>query len=161
MRLYHGSTDIVAHPDVTKSRPNLDFGQGFYLTSYEEQAENWAKRKAFLENTVGFVNEYELAENLSGLSILRFSDADADWVEFVCDCRRGGDRWKDYDLIIGGVANDKVYYAVDMYFQGLWGIEQTLDALRFYKVNDQWCFVSQKTLDERLRYIGHREVANG
>ena len=33
MKLYHASSVAVEHPDVAHSRPNLDFGSGFYLTS--------------------------------------------------------------------------------------------------------------------------------
>lgn len=38
MRLYHASTVVVERPDVEHSRPNLDFGRGFYLTAIHEQA---------------------------------------------------------------------------------------------------------------------------
>ena len=30
MKLYHASTVRVEHPDVQHSRPNLDFGCGFF-----------------------------------------------------------------------------------------------------------------------------------
>ena len=158
MRLFHGSTTVVSNPDVTKSRANLDFGRGFYLTSYREQAEGWARRKAFLESGAAYVNEYEVTEDFTGYKVLHFSEANAKWVEFVCSCRRGEDTWREFDLIIGGVANDRVYYAVDMYYQGAWGMEQTLDALRFYKVSDQWCFVSQGVLDRMVSHVGYWEA---
>lgn len=38
MKLYHGSTVVIEHPDVMFSRPNLDFGTGFdkaYEVSHE------------------------------------------------------------------------------------------------------------------------------
>ena len=154
MILYHGSTAVVPRPDVSMSRGNLDFGRGFYLTSYREQAEDWARRKAFLAGTKGFVNQYEVNEDFDTYKVRWFLETDAEWVDFVCSCRRGEDGWKEYDLIIGGVANDRVYYAVDMYYQGLWDMKRTLDALRFYKVNDQWCFVSQTALDQTVHYAG-------
>lgn len=152
MILYHGSTSIVSMPLVSRSRANLDFGKGFYMTSYESQATNWALRKARMEHGVAYINEYEAADDLVGIRLLRFNEPNAEWVEFVCDCRRGGNGYKDYDLIIGGVANDRVYFAVDMYYQGIWQMEQTLEALRFYGVNDQWCFVSQDALDRLVSY---------
>ncbi len=31
MKLYHGSTVIIQQVDILKSRPNKDFGRGFYL----------------------------------------------------------------------------------------------------------------------------------
>ena len=155
MILYHGSTSVVIHPDVRLSRSNLDFGQGFYLSSYSEQAETWAVRKAFLENAAPVVNQYEVEDDFSDCRVLRFPESDEEWVEFVCSCRRGEALWQNYDLIVGGVANDKVYYAVDMYYQGLWNMAQTLEALKFYKVNDQWCFVNQGVLDQKVRYMKH------
>ena len=33
MILYHGSYLAIEKPDLLHSRPNLDFGKGFYLTS--------------------------------------------------------------------------------------------------------------------------------
>ena len=158
MILYHGSTVAVPRPDASMSRVNLDFSRGFYLTSYREQAEDWARRKAFLAGAKGIVNQYDVDEEFDMCRVRRFLKADAEWVDFVCSCRRGEDEWKEYDLIIGGVANDRVYYAVDMYYQGLWDMKRTLDALRFYKVNDQWCFVSQILLDQSVRYVGYWEA---
>ena len=41
--LYHGSYLEVTHPIARAGRKNLDFGQGFYLTTIREQAEAWAR----------------------------------------------------------------------------------------------------------------------
>ncbi|WP_172135484.1 DUF3990 domain-containing protein [Adlercreutzia sp. ZJ473] len=153
MILYHGSTVEVPHPDPARARKNLDFGQGFYLTSHRSQAERWAKRKAMLEDASAVVNEYEFAERaLENFAVLRFDESDADWVKFVCDCRRGGNAYQKYDVIIGCVANDKVYEAVNMYFRGYWDIDTTLKALKYYDKNDQYCFVSQAAVDALLSF---------
>lgn len=158
MRLFHGSSIVVSEPRIGFSRSNLDFGRGFYATSIRTQAERWAKRKAFLDNSsTAIVSEFELGD-LASLKTLEFKEPDADWVDFVCHCRRGGSQYKGYDLIIGGVADDKVYEAVSMYFKGLWDMETTLDALRFYEVNDQYCFVTQKAIDETLAFVASHEV---
>ncbi len=157
MRLYHGSSIAVPEPQVSFSRKNLDFGQGFYATSVRRQAEAWAKRKALFAGGSPIVSEYEM-NNVSSLRLLEFPDANEKWVEFVCDCRRGGSRYKDYDLIIGGVANDKVYEAVNMYFKKLWDMQTTLDALRFYDINDQYCFVTQRAIHKALVFVGSYEV---
>lgn len=44
MILYHGSFVVVAQPDLLHSRPNVDFGKGFYVTPIYEQAEKWCNR---------------------------------------------------------------------------------------------------------------------
>ena len=38
MILYHGSFLEIARPDLVHSRPNVDFGRGFYVTPLYEQA---------------------------------------------------------------------------------------------------------------------------
>ena len=158
MRLYHGSNAAVIQPLVAKGRPMLDFGQGFYLTSYQEQTANWARRRALRAGGSPMLNVYEFDNMAEGLRVLEFGDNDAAWVEFVCACRRGGTGFRDYDLIVGGVADDKVFAAVDFYARGLWGMEQTLEALRYYRRNDQYCIVSQWVVDERLKFMGLEEV---
>ena len=45
MIVYHGTTQIIEHPDIKYSKKYLDFGPGFYLTSFEDQAKKWAFRK--------------------------------------------------------------------------------------------------------------------
>lgn len=45
MRLYHGSTEMVATPQIRKPNRALDFGNGFYTTTDYAQAEQWARRR--------------------------------------------------------------------------------------------------------------------
>ena len=40
MRLYHGSNIAIDNINLAMCRPYKDFGQGFYLTDIEEQAQN-------------------------------------------------------------------------------------------------------------------------
>ena len=41
MTLYHSSHLEIAKPDLLHSRPNVDFGCGFYVTPLYEQAAKW------------------------------------------------------------------------------------------------------------------------
>ena len=41
-KLYHGSYIEVATPFVGLGRKKVDFGQGFYLTKLQSQAQSWA-----------------------------------------------------------------------------------------------------------------------
>lgn len=82
----------------------------------------------------------------------------AAWVEFVCECRRGGTAFRRYALIIGEDADDRVFAAVQMYFDGLWDMPTTRSALKFYEKNGQYCFVSQSVVDSRLLFCGASEV---
>ena len=69
MIVYHGSNQIVEHPDVSYSDRNLDFGRGFYVTTVKEQAEKWARRKAGFSkgSERAILNVYEMKMDRWGL----------------------------------------------------------------------------------------------
>ena len=106
MILYHSSYTPVRKPDITFSRDYLDFGKGFYLTSIYEQAEKYAQRFK-RRRKAAWVSMFELEYNPMDWEILQFHAYDKTWLHFVTRCRAGKDN-SDYDLIIGGVADDKV-----------------------------------------------------
>ena len=65
MKPLHGSSMRVEAPDVAFSKRALDFGRGFYLTSFLPQAERWAKRKVMRHGGKAIVSDYELDDDLS------------------------------------------------------------------------------------------------
>lgn len=151
MRIYHASDVVVSHPDITHSREYLDFGKGFYLTTIYEQAEKYAQR--FLRRKRdAWVNTYDLDEDWSRWNVLRFDSYDKDWLVFVSKCRMGQDVG-DYDLVIGGIANDRVIVTIDRYFAGELSQEAALGLLKFEKPNIQYCIRSEEMIQSCLTYI--------
>lgn len=107
MRLYHSSNIIVEKPDTSHSRKYLDFGRGFYLTSIYDQAIRYAQRFK-RRGQSAWLNIYEFSINEeSKWNIQKFDTYDEQWLDFVALCRDGKDVG-DYDMIIGGIANDRV-----------------------------------------------------
>ena len=149
MIAYHGTTVQIEHPDVLHSKKYLDFGKGFYLTTYKEQAERWALRKAARLGGDAVVNIYEL-DDLADYNVIDFGFDDEAWIDFVCSCRKGDECYKAYDAIIGAVADDDVFKTVDMYARGIWDKERVIQELRYYKKNNQICIVNQSVLDKAL-----------
>ena len=45
-----------------------------------------------------------------------------------------------------------------MYFRGLWSKDKALEELRYFKLNDQICIITQKVLDEILIYKGSYQM---
>lgn len=152
MIVYHGSIEILKNPDVMHSKKYLDFGQGFYLTTFENQAKKWAARKGMRQKKTPIVNVYEMSEEWQNLKVLSFEKENEEWLDFVCACRKGEPLNKEYDIIIGNVADDDVFKTVDMYFRGLWDKKKVLSELRYYKMNNQICIVNQETLNRLLTY---------
>ena len=150
MIVYHGATEIIEHPDISFSKKYLDFGQGFYLTTYQKQAERWALRKALRQGKEPVVNIYKFLDDLSKYRVIQFEGENEKWLDFVCACRKGETIYQTCDIIMGPVANDDVFKTVDMYFRGLWDKEKALQELRYYKLNNQICIVNQDVLNEVL-----------
>ncbi len=158
MIVYHGSSEVVRQPDILHSFRALDFGKGFYVTTVREQAERWARRKVVLDGGRAIVNLYQMDDDMTELRVKRFPDDLSDWIEFVCDCRDGKLGYQDYDLIIGKVANDKVFRVVDMYHAGIWDKERAIMEIRAYPNYDQLAFITQIAIDKLLRFKGYLEV---
>lgn len=152
MTVFHGSNMEIQKPSVSFSKNYLDFGKGFYVTSYQNQAERWAARKASRYGGIPTVNLYTLLDDLSQFKVLKFDNENEKWLDFVCGCRKGEELNKDYDIIIGNVADDDVFKTVDMYFRGLWDKERTIQELRYFKMNNQICIVNQEILPAVLNF---------
>lgn len=153
MLVYHGSIYKIEFPDVKFSKKYLDFGQGFYLTTFQKQAEKWALRKADrIETGIATVNIYDLKDNLEEYKVKKFDSDNESWLDFVCQCRKGEDIYKQYDLIIGPVADDDVFKTINMYFRKLWDKTKTLEELRYYKLSNQICITNQKAVEKLLSF---------
>ena len=139
MVLYHGSKEIVEYPEIRKARFQKDFYFGFYCTLYAEQAKRWATRYGD-----GYINKYEYVPS-STLNCLYFEEMTEEWLDFILNCRNGKDS-TDYDLVVGGVANDKVFNTVELFFDGLIDKTEAINRLRYEKPNLQISFRTEKAL---------------
>lgn len=154
--LFHGSTLPIEHPLANAGRADLDFGRGFYLTQLQAQAERWAFRIQLIRrqpqawiNIYRFDLETALTE---GFRMLRMNAYDRQWLDFIVESRNGKEPWKAYDIIEGGVANDRVIDTVENYMDGTINAEQALGKLRFTTPNHQICLLNQKLIDKHLHY---------
>lgn len=105
--LYHGSYIAISAPLVGLGRKNVDFGQGFYLTKLKSQALSWAKTIAQRKgrNYTAVLSAYEMDYDSivsDGYTIKVFKEYNLEWLDYVIDCRRGGDMQNLYDMIEGG-----------------------------------------------------------
>lgn len=87
-----------------------------------------------------------------GFRVKVFDSYDLEWLEYVIDCRRGGDMQKQYDIVEGGVANDNVIDTIEDYENGIITTEQALGQLRYKRVNHQICILNQEIIDKYLTF---------
>lgn len=152
MILYHGSCLKIEKPDLEHSRDNVDFGRGFYTTPIYEQAEKWCG-KFKRRGKEGVISSYHFDEKrMQELKVLRFESYSEEWLDFILVCRKGDDT-TEYDIVIGGVANDKVFNTVELFFEGLIDKNEAIRRLCYEKPNLQVCLRTEKAL-ECLRFEG-------
>ncbi|MEG1875854.1 MAG: DUF3990 domain-containing protein, partial [Angelakisella sp.] len=84
LTLFHGSTKIIAAPELAKGKPNNDYGRGFYCTESIELAKEWACST----ETDGFANRYTF--DGANLSILNLSSGEyhiLNWLSILLENR--------------------------------------------------------------------------
>ncbi|MCL2405466.1 MAG: DUF3990 domain-containing protein [Defluviitaleaceae bacterium] len=154
MKLFHGSYVAIEKPDISFSRDNLDFGRGFNTTPIYEQAAHWTKRFK-KRRGVGVISSYEIDMDIlqEGVKILTFYEHSDEWLDFIVACRRGMCT-EDFDIVIGGVANDRVFDSIHFYLEGLIDKAKAINRLKYGKPNIQYCFRNQAVINEYLKYLG-------
>lgn len=156
MKVYHTSSVVVQMPDTRHSREFLDFGKGFYVTTLCEQAVKYAERFR-LRGRTAWLNTFELKDMPDKYNVKTFMAYDAEWLDFVTACRKGADT-TTYDVVIGGIANDKVFRTIDLYFAGDIGKNEALRRLKYERPNNQICIRSQQVIDECLTYLSCKQL---
>lgn len=163
MKVYHGSDTQIEQIDLSKCKPGKDFGQGFYVTKLQGQAQAMADRVSRWSKNAPVVSEFEFDEFAlvdDDLKILHFDDYNEDWLEFVVLNRRNQTNRQahGYDIIEGPVADDKIATEIDKYMEGLISKEQFLRDLT-YNPSHQICFCTMQSLQALSQAKGKIDIA--
>lgn len=153
MMLFHGSLERVETPRILPRelyRP-LDFGTGFYTTSDYEQAARWVRIRLSRNPDAksGFVSAFEFDESAlekSGCRIKAFKGVSDEWLMFIAANRLHGNIGHDYDVVIGPVANDRVYTVLNLYEGGYIDEASAIKRMKAYRLADQYLFHTAKSL---------------
>ena len=152
MFLYHGSNVEIKEIDLNLSKPNKDFGKGFYLSNNYEQAYEMATFKTTFFSGTPLVTKFEFDESLlksSRLKVLTFSEYSKEWADFVFKNRNqeNQDFSHDYDIVTGPIANDKVGAQIRRFIEGDITFETFLERLKYMKgITFQYYFGTQKAI---------------
>lgn len=167
--LYHGSPVLFAKIDLEKGRPRKDFGRGFYLAVSKSQALK-VMRKKFRETVERRPNHskdgliktlytFDVDETrLAELKVKVFSQADAEWFDFVLECRRNDKTPHDYDVVIGPTADDDTKMVIKSLLDGLYGDwwtkkakDTALAALHPERLGVQWCLLTPRAVSTLVK----------
>ena len=94
------------------------------------------------------MSEYYFDESsLSDVKVLTFKSYSEEWLDFILQCHTCKDT-TDYDIVIGGVANDRVFNTVELYFDGLIDKTEAIKRLMYEETNLQITFRTEKALSK-------------
>lgn len=161
LTVYHGGTCIVETPLCHIGRENLDFGQSFYVTSLKEQAVGWSTRVVNM-GLPQWLNIYklEVEQVRKEYHCLCFEAYDEQWLNFIAHSRKGLRPWDGYDMIEGGVADDRVIDTVEDFLNGDIPVDFALRRLAQHQPNNQICILNQQLLNRHLHFV-RAESLNG
>ena len=150
--LYHGSKSGIDGKIEPKSRPQCDFGKGFYMGTEVAQALtlicDYDKSKLYIVSVD--------TTNLETVEV----PADIEWAMLVAYHRgrmetiKGTPFYEKYremsenkDLVIGSIANDRMFYVIDNFFIGNVTDAALVGSLSALQLGKQYVAVTQKGCD--------------
>ena len=150
--LYHGSKSGIIGKIEPKSREQCDFGKGFYMGTDAGQA-------------LTLICDYEesrlylVSVDMRDLRTVEIP-ADLDWAMLVAYHRRKMDKicgtplYEKYrkmtlgkDMVIGSIANDRMFYVIDNFFIGNITDIALVNSLAALELGKQYVAVSEKGCD--------------
>ena len=159
--LYHGSKSGLQgaiRPDMSDG--SNDFGAGFYMGTDVNQPKTLICRA---EDPVFYTLELDLAR----LKVHQF-EADEEWAMFVAYnrgllekhrdsgfYRRFENLRREYDVVFGKIANDKLFNVLTLFFDGLIGLPALVKSLTALNIGDQYCAISRKACG-KIRIVGEK-----
>lgn len=151
MILYHGSNIDIEKIDLALSRPNKDFGRGFYLTEDKEQALRMGEQKALQLGGTSVVNSYYFDEShlTDGcLNVKNFEGYSEEWAEFIVAnrSRRNNGQCHNYDVVIGAIADDKVGVQLFRYMKEYIDLPTLIKNLQYVKLTTQYYFGTEAAI---------------
>jgi len=161
MKVFHGTNIVIEQPKIINRFKTLDFGEGFYTTENENQAKDFAIKVCERRSPTlcPIVNCYEFDEDINKLSVLKFDAPNEKWLDFIVERRQGIASSKQYDLIIGPVANDDVFGTIILYEAGQLDKESAIRKFNIKKLYNQVVFCNEFVLNH-LRFINSYKAEN-
>lgn len=151
MKLYHGSNMEIERIDLQMSRPNKDFGQGFYLTADRAQALRMGEQKVRQNGGRPVVNVYEFDEkrlNDERLKVKTFDAYTEEWARFILANRdrRTQERVHEYDIVVGPIADDQVGLQLFRYMRHYIDLRTLIENLKFVRLTIQYYFGTERAV---------------
>lgn len=154
MILYHGSNIEINQIDLSKSKPNKDFGRAFYLSANKQQAEDMAgftvERFGGEKTITTFYFDESILSDKT-MKIKSFNSYSIEWAEFVFSNRdaKSDSNIHDFDIVYGPIANDRVGRQIFNFKEGYISIDEFMNRLKFMEgITFQYAFCTKLAISK-------------
>lgn len=150
--LYHGSKSGIEGSIKPKSRKQCDFGEGFYMGTEPSQALtlicDYEKSKFYIVSIcLDELSVLDVQADLDWAMIVAFHRGRMEKVKGTSFYNKYHDMAKDKDVVIGSIADDRMFYVIDNFFIGNITDKALVNSLSALELGKQYVAVTQKGCD--------------
>lgn len=150
--LYHGSKSGIEGRIEPKSRSQCDFGKGFYMGTDPSQALtlicDYDKSKFYVVSVdTTFLNMIEVSADIEWAMLVAYHRGRMETIKGTPLYEKYRNLSMDKDIIIGSIANDRMFYVIDNFFIGNITDAALVGSLSALQLGKQYVAVTQKGCD--------------
>lgn len=150
--LYHGSKSGIEGSIEPKSRKQCDFGKGFYMGTDPGQALtlicDYEKSKFYIVSvSMDNLTQIEVPADIDWAMLVAYHRGKMEKINGTPFYNKYRDMTANKDLIIGNIANDRMFFVIDNFFIGNVTDMALVNSLSALQLGKQYVAVSQKGCD--------------
>lgn len=147
--LYHGSKSGIEGKIEPKSRSQCDFGKGFYMGTEPSQALtlicDYDKSKFYIVSVdTSELNMVEVPADIEWAMLVAYHRGRMETIKGTSFYEKYQNMSKNMDLVIGSIANDRMFYVIDNFFIGNVTDAALVGSLSALQLGKQYVAVTQK-----------------
>lgn len=150
--LYHGSKAGIEGAIEPKSRKQCDFGKGFYMGTEPSQALtlicDYESSKLYVVSVcMRDIEVLDVPANLEWAMIVAYHRGRMEKIKGTAFYKKYQDMADGKDLVIGSIANDRMFFVIDNFFIGNITDTALVNSLSALELGKQYVAVTQKACD--------------
>ena len=150
--LYHGSKSGIDGKIEPKSRPQCDFGKGFYMGTEVAQALtlicDYDKSKLYIVSVdTTTLETVEVPADIEWAMLVAYHRGRMETIKGTPFYEKYRKMSENKDLVIGSIANDRMFYVIDNFFIGNVTDAALVGSLSALQLGKQFVAVTQKGCD--------------
>ena len=147
--LYHGSKSGIEGDVAPKSRKQCDFGEGFYMGTEPSQGLtlicDYEKSRFYIVSiAMDELNILDVPSDLEWAMIVAYNRGRMERIKGTPFYRKYEKITKGKDLVIGSIANDRMFFVIDNFFVGNITDAALINSLSALQLGKQYVALTQK-----------------